>query len=323
MEIMEMSNLFDVLYNNITSNQAVGLNEFEKSVFLTKAQDELVKNYFLPEGNLHQKGFDDSQKRQIDFSMLMMSVSKVKSTLSSTIDPRAYVYLLPNDVMYIINESLQWRSSLEFTPASLNDEGTPVPIIDTAGDKDTGGVVGGDITPGGTFEPEEKPEGPGGNQFEGDIDDVETAKGDVKAIRQVIPLSYDEYTRLMSKPFKEPNKYQAWRLISGKVISGDTASGDSDITKVEIVTTSYDKKVFAKCSPSYVLRYVRRPQPIILVDLTSVFGEGLAIHGQTQESNCELDPSIHEEIVQRAVELAKAAWTGDLNSSVEIGKRSE
>ncbi len=33
----EMSDLFDTLYNNITSNQAPGINEFDKSVFLTKA----------------------------------------------------------------------------------------------------------------------------------------------------------------------------------------------------------------------------------------------------------------------------------------------
>lgn len=33
----EMSDQFDLLYNNITSNQAPGLNEFDKSVFLTKA----------------------------------------------------------------------------------------------------------------------------------------------------------------------------------------------------------------------------------------------------------------------------------------------
>ena len=38
----EFNNEFDVLYNNITSNQAPGLDEYEKSVFLTKAQDDIV-----------------------------------------------------------------------------------------------------------------------------------------------------------------------------------------------------------------------------------------------------------------------------------------
>ena len=45
---LEFSNEFDVLYNNITSNQAPGLDEYEKSVFLTKAQDEIIKAYFNP-----------------------------------------------------------------------------------------------------------------------------------------------------------------------------------------------------------------------------------------------------------------------------------
>jgi hypothetical protein len=33
----EFSDEFDIYYNNITSNQAPGLNEYEKSVFLTEA----------------------------------------------------------------------------------------------------------------------------------------------------------------------------------------------------------------------------------------------------------------------------------------------
>ena len=51
MELSEFSYEFDVLYNNITSNQAPGLDEYEKSVFLTKAQDEIVKSYFDPRLN--------------------------------------------------------------------------------------------------------------------------------------------------------------------------------------------------------------------------------------------------------------------------------
>lgn len=68
---LEFSAEFDVLYNNITSNQAPGLDEYEKSVFLTKAQDEILKAYFNPKGNKLFEGFDDSTRRQIDFSNLV------------------------------------------------------------------------------------------------------------------------------------------------------------------------------------------------------------------------------------------------------------
>mgnify|MGYP006975185555 CR=1 FL=1 len=46
----EFSNEFDVLYQNITSNQAPGLDEYEKSVFLSKPylyQTFYGKQYFV------------------------------------------------------------------------------------------------------------------------------------------------------------------------------------------------------------------------------------------------------------------------------------
>lgn len=61
MTTSEFSNQFDVLYNNIMSNQAPGLDEYEKSVFLTKAQDEIVKAYFNPKGNKFLEGFDGNE----------------------------------------------------------------------------------------------------------------------------------------------------------------------------------------------------------------------------------------------------------------------
>ena len=42
MTTKEFSDEFDMLFNNISSNQAPGLTEYEKSVFLTTAQDDLI-----------------------------------------------------------------------------------------------------------------------------------------------------------------------------------------------------------------------------------------------------------------------------------------
>ena len=79
----EFSNQFDVLYNNIMSNQAPGLDEYEKSVFLTKAQNEIVLSYFNPRGNKYIEGFDGSEERQIDFSMLMRTSTVTSFSASS------------------------------------------------------------------------------------------------------------------------------------------------------------------------------------------------------------------------------------------------
>lgn len=130
-------------------------------------------------------------------------------------------------------------------------------------------------------------------------------------MRQVIPISYDEYTRLMQKPYKEPLKNQAWRLFVQK---------NNDYHKADLILNSADIADYIGNSLDniddklrYAVRYVRRPKPIILEDLKvyGVDGEDkplLTIDGKHEVTECELDPSVHEEILQKAVEMAKAAW---------------
>ena len=246
MTITEFSDQFDVLYNNITSNQAPGLNEYEKSLFLTKAEKEIVKNYFTANstGNTIKQGFDDSAKRQADFSILMRTgaCTSVAMTATTKIDERSKVFSYPDDVFIVVNETVKIGS----------------------------------------------------------------------AVKQVIPLRYDEYTRLMSKPFKRPLKNQVWRLINSGSITGTTA-----VKRVEIIAG------VGEDISSYSVRYVRVPKPIIVADL-----DGLTIDGQGEASTeCEVDPILHEDILQRAVELAKVAWTatGQDNAQMvlQAGQRSE
>jgi hypothetical protein len=47
------------------------LDEYEKSVFLTIAQDDIIKGYFNPKGNKFIEGYGDNPKRDIDFSRLI------------------------------------------------------------------------------------------------------------------------------------------------------------------------------------------------------------------------------------------------------------
>ena len=176
----EFSDQFDVLYNNIMSNAAPGLNEYEKSVFLTKAQYEIVKNYFNPSGNKYKEGYDGSAKRQVDFSQLMQRASLTPIDGAVAYDGRATVYGFPSDVLVIVNEQV-----------------------------------------------------------------VLSANDTTKGVRQVVPIAYGEYMRLMSKPYKEPLKNQAWRLITGQ------ADGSAH---AELILNANDKKNY---SYAYEIRYVR------------------------------------------------------------------
>lgn len=247
MNILEFSNEFDVLYNNVMSNAAPGFNEYEKSVFLTKAQNEIIKNYFNPLGNKYNQGFDDSAKRQIDFSELIKvaTLGNGDITISTNhfnFDKRAKNFNLPNDLLLIINEF------------------------------------------------------------------IEVGIANKTTTKQVIPIKYDEYSMMMSRPYREPLKYQAWRLI-GK-------SEDSNQVNSEIISKSGDE------ISDYKVRYVKRPSPIILTDLSGDY-ETLTIDGITTESECELNPIIHREILDRAVELAKIHYEGNAEAIVASNTRSE
>lgn len=249
MELTEFRDQFDVLYNNITSNQAPGLDDYEKSVFLTRAQDDLLKSYFSPLGNKHYNGFDDVQRRQIDFSMIMKTVNLNGEGIGSL--DRVKI-IIPNDTYIIINEQ--------------------VSVVRQVYDTNDGPTN--------------------------------------KTITLVVkPLSYVEYERVLSKPYKRPLKYQAWRIIT------DSIPNDLD-GRTCLVIASYNDNI-----AQYNMRYVRRPKPIILSDLE----DGFTIDGISEATNCELDPIIHDEIVQRAVELAKAAYVDQdqLAAMISIGQASQ
>jgi hypothetical protein len=128
----------------------------------------------------------------------------------------------------------------------------------------------------------------------------------------VKPLRFDEYNRLMSRPYARPLERQAWRLIS------NDGTGRADIVVGPVDTLT-----------KYTVSYIRKPKPIIIDNLE----EGMTLDGYTygkgenQTQGCELDPILYEEILQRAIELAKVAWTATGVESaqmvVQTGQRSE
>ena len=105
----------------------------------------------------------------------------------------------------------------------------------------------------------------------------------------------------MLKPYKRPVKNAVWKIIS---------KSDSNI----IFIGAPDDNM-----TNYFVRYVDRPAPII----TATFDNGVTIDGKGEMSGCKLDPIVHRDIVQRAVELAKAAYIGDLASTVQLGNASQ
>lgn len=100
----------------------------------------------------------------------------------------------------------------------------------------------------------------------------------------VIPVTQDEYYHLMENPFRRPNMDRVFRLLKDN--------------KIELIS-SYP-------IDSYTIRYIRKPNPIILTDLTEY---NTKIDGESDVKNCELSPAIHRVILVKAVQLAKSLWS--------------
>lgn len=102
------------------------------------------------------------------------------------------------------------------------------------------------------------------------------------ASANVYPVTHDEYNKIANNPFRGATKYKALRLDCGNNI-------------VEIIS-KYSFGV-------YFMRYISKPQPIILEDLPN----GITIDGLDVQTECELDSFLHQTILKRAVQMALAS----------------
>lgn len=135
MTTKEFSDVFDIHYDNIANKNAPGLDLYEKSVFLTKAQLEIIKNHYTPKGNKYQKGFEASEKRRVDLKELIKDY-KTNTTISSTdnISSLSKFYEIPENVFLIIREEAVLSSTdicingktIEVVPKTYDEYSTQI-----------------------------------------------------------------------------------------------------------------------------------------------------------------------------------------------------
>ena len=109
MTTQEFSNEFDILYNNIMSNSAPGLNEYEKSIFLTQAQEALVLDIYR--GKFDENSFESTEEVS-DYINTLVRQSKITDTVEGNgISTNSVFYQLPNDIWFITYESVILRDN--------------------------------------------------------------------------------------------------------------------------------------------------------------------------------------------------------------------
>ena len=110
---------------------------------------------------------------------------------------------------------------------------------------------------------------------------VSTSDGDCESFskQDVYPVRQDEYHKIKRNPFRGASNRRALRL--------DLSDGVIEIVSKRTVS-------------SYYVRYLKKPQPIVLEDMPN----GLSVEGESHETECELHESLHQRILELAVRMA-------------------
>ena len=107
MTSQEMSLEFDILYNNIASNMAPGIDAYEKSVFLTKAQEQIVTA-------IYDGSFEGSEKLRECINPLVETKTCEEDTSNEAkigVEKDSRFFFLPEDAWYIVYEFITLTST--------------------------------------------------------------------------------------------------------------------------------------------------------------------------------------------------------------------
>lgn len=227
---------FNLLWNNIMSNRAPGLNEYEISLFLTQAQDVIVNSIC--------ESFEQSESLISYLSPLVRQVTMeaLGDGDESGENAAERMHVVPGSMLFRLPDGLVLRTFESLQAKSVD----------------------------GMF-----------------------------VNMEVVPVTQDALGRTMSDPFKRPNERRALRLAFDYNV--DESAGKYSGRYSEIICApGIDAK---DCK--YTVRYITKPQPIILADLIAP----LAIDGRHETTPCCLNENIQRKIIAKAVEIAKSVWS--------------
>lgn len=226
----DFSDQFDVLvsaYLSITPSNVtdpIQFDEYEKSVFLTLAQEQLLQEYYTGY-NKYRDSYEKTEEirkylntvtltKKYDFDGTDQNVIKDDERFLTS---GSTILTLPQELWFIVYETVLLKDECN---TCINNKKVPV-----------------------------------------------------------VPIAHDELDKVLENPYRGPSADRVLRL-------------DINNYQIELISK------FA--IGTYIMRYIKKPAPIILIDL----GDDIKINGVSTASECELNDAIHKDILERAVLLA-------------------
>ena len=292
MTTKEFSDQFDSLYNQqyyvlFSMQNPVALDEYEKSLYLTKAQENIVETlyragYGIPEG---------FEKTEYARRMLQQLVMNTEGTLMN--DPSQFTGDRQVYAEHIVPQIKTTEDSYIFFLTDYSDYvGSSYPL-------GYYGIIYEQATFGG---------------------DDPCAAG---KIADIVPVKHDDLHRILRNPFRGTSIRRVLRVDhSGEMLNpNSTSPEDSNVSQVLGGFRAYPVELISKYPiAKYFARVIRKPLPIILVSLDD---DSPSIEGFKNKMECELNPAVHKTILEEAVKLALASKTLNTIPTVPQPKESK
>jgi hypothetical protein len=128
----EFSNEFDTLVNSNSASlpllTPLGFDEYEKSVFLTKAQESVVISLY--KGTLTGDSFEKTEELRRYLDSLVKTYSTSEQVVGKVLTSNSYLFKLPKDIWFITYEAVESKdkrlgcakdSIMEVVPVSQDE----------------------------------------------------------------------------------------------------------------------------------------------------------------------------------------------------------
>lgn len=125
MSNQEFNNEFEILYNNIASNQAPGLDLYEKSVYLTLAEEQLALTYYNGKNSSLDSFEKTEELRRYLATLVRTEILSPKGT-SLILTQNSATFTLPSKLWFITYEKAKYADDEEGCAAGKEASVVPV-----------------------------------------------------------------------------------------------------------------------------------------------------------------------------------------------------